>query len=53
MFAFNPFIGVLAKSFNLFQKNFSGWVDSLGSALPIPRISGLSAKALGRFGMFG
>src|SRR5690606_30784701 len=53
MFAFNPFIGVLAKSFNLFRKNFSGWVDSLRSALPIPGISGVSTKALGRPGLFG
>lgn len=53
MFAFNPFIGVLAKSFNLFRKNFSGWVDSLRSALPIPGISGVSTKALGRLGLFG
>src|SRR5690606_18478025 len=53
MFAFNPFIGVLAKSFNLFRKNFSGWVDSLCSALPIPGISGVSTKALGRLGLFG
>src|SRR5690554_1239188 len=53
MFAFNPFIGVLAKSFNLFRKNFSGWVDSLRSALPIPGISGVTTKALGRLGLFG
>src|SRR5690554_6383117 len=53
MFAFMPIIGVLARSFNLFRKNFSGWVDSIGSALPIPRISVLSAKSSGRFGMFG
>src|SRR5690606_41457759 len=53
MFAFNPVIGVLAKSFNLFRKNFSGWVDSLRSALPIPGISGVSTKALGRLGLFG
>src|SRR5690554_1014338 len=53
MFAFNPFIGVLARSFNLFRKNFSGWVDSLRSALPIPGISGVSTRALGRLGLFG
>src|SRR5690606_41502974 len=53
MFAFNPVIGVLAKSFNLFRKNFSGWVDSLRSALPIPGISGVATKALGRPGLFG
>src|SRR5690606_19748745 len=53
MFAFNPFIGVVAKSFNLFQKNFSGRVDSLCSALPIPGISGVSTQALGRPGLAG
>src|SRR5690606_40334520 len=53
MFAFNPLIGVVARSFNLFRKNFSGWVDSLRSALPISGISGVSTKALGRLGLFG
>ena len=47
MFAFNPVIGVLARSFNLFSKIFSHPVDSPQKrALPTPRVSDATAKPL-------
>jgi len=46
MFAFNPFIGVLARSFNLFQKIFPGGLTGREAPAADDRLSGYQEKTL-------
>src|SRR5690606_687385 len=46
MFAFNPFIGVLARSFNLFQKIFPETLTAPEAPPPTLHVSGTRTKPL-------